>query len=242
MGRSPYDNYVVLGPDGNEMFYSDAKKFNWYLKKNLAKRIDDYTIQLTFTPKGKGEQKKYLHPKVNICVVSGVTENLSKHHIIPSQYRKLFPNRYKTNNSKDVVLLERRVHDLYEMEADKLKEKLLKDNLTESEINFNKNLNTCKKIIRSLNSYSELIPSDKFVSLYNIIEECLIEINKNVDKNVDISNVDDIEPIDENQLVIERVGIENLIVLWNNHFLEVAKPKYMPESWDPNDIKIVIKD
>jgi hypothetical protein len=237
--KEKYGNYKVYHPNGGIMFFCDKKKYNWYLRKNLANKIGDKKIQLTFEPKGNGEQEKYLHPKKNICVITGTKENLTKHHIVPSQYRKLFPDKYKSNNSKDVVLLNKKTHDDYELIATEYKKELLEKYLTNDEINFNKNLNTAQKIAQSIKKYSNYIPSERLEIMEEKLEKSLKILNVNSKYYITKYNVENIKPIDENQLVVDRVGVEDLIIKWNLHFLKYGKPKFLPKNWDPYDVKIV---
>jgi hypothetical protein len=241
-GKKPYSNLKVYHPHGNLMFFSSKKKFNWYLRKNLAVKISDDSIQLTFEPKGYGEDPKYLTPRENICVVTGETDNLTKHHVIPTQFRQYFPMKYKSKNSADVVAITRDAHDEYEREADKLKEWLIDVYISEEEINYNKSLNYIQKMLKTINNYRESIPSDKIGDMYKDINGYLDNIKKINDDVIKLSHLDNLKPIDFNKLIVERIGVENMIKLWKNHFIEKANPKYLPEWWDPNDVKIVEKN
>src|SRR5271154_4010708 len=97
-----YDNCRLYGPDGLFMAFCDKKRFNWYLKKGLANQIDDKSIQLNFSPKGTGcsERGQYLKtPRQSICVVCGTDKDLTKHHVVPTRFRKHFPVEIKSHAS-----------------------------------------------------------------------------------------------------------------------------------------------
>lgn len=114
------ENWEVYHPDGTHMFTCGEKKATWYLDRELAKRTADGKIQLTFEPKGNGFEANEVFGKTvreAICVVSGVDEALQRHHIVPYCYRTYFPEKYKSKNHHDVVLMHHERHSEYEQEA-----------------------------------------------------------------------------------------------------------------------------
>lgn len=131
------ENWKVYHPDGTHMFTCGEKKANWYLENldqktglPLATKIGDDEIQLTFEPKGKGyknnESFGLIGRKVR-CVVSGKSDGLQRHHIVPYCYRTHFDNEYKSKNHHDVVLVSHTVHEAYELEATKFKNQLAEE-------------------------------------------------------------------------------------------------------------------
>lgn len=230
-----YGNYKVYHPKGHLMFYCDEKKYNWYLSRDLAIILDEEkAIKLTFEPKGDGEKPRFLtEQRQNICVVTGSDENLTKHHVIPTQYRQYFPDVYKSKNSNDVVAMRDKEHNDYERIADIYKEELINTYITEEEFEYNKILAFINKIAGTLERYEDLIPNDRVLKLYKRLFDFL-------DK-MDILLVDakELEEINFNKLIVERVGIEKLIVDWKNHFVEHTNPQFLPEWWDSNYVKII---
>jgi hypothetical protein len=218
------------------MFYCNKKKFNWYLKRDLADIIEGEkkSIQLTFTPRGDGEKSIFLsEERQNICVVTGSDKNLTKHHVVPTQYRQYFPNIYKSKNSNDVVAICDEEHSNYERYADELKSDLIEKYILKDEIEYNKKLDFLRKTLNTLDKHEDKIPYDRLWYLYEKLEMVL--------KHVGIvqEEVDNLEKLNIDQLIVDRMGIEELIVTWKNHFVEYSKPKYLPDWWDPNHIKIV---
>ena len=45
--------------------------------------------------------------------------------------------------------------------------------------------------------------------------------------------------LDLEQLIIDRMGVENMITSWKKHFTDTMKPKYLPSWWDVDHIKVV---
>lgn len=230
--ENPYGNYRVYHPEGGLMFFCDLKKYNWYLSRNLAHVVGDKSIKLNFTPKGYGEDDEFLiEGRKNICVVSGSSEGLTKHHVVPTQYRRYFPNRYKSNNSNDVVVLTREIHNEYELTADKYKKYLEDYYITESELYYNKCVSDFNKLKSSLR-YKEDIPPHRLFELYRDLNKVMDELGINI-------SYDRMDPIDINKLIVERMGVEKMIVDWKNHFVENTNPQFLPKWWNPNYVKIV---
>ena len=114
------ENWEVYHPNGIHMFTCGEKKATWYLERELAIRTDDGKIMLTFEPKGNGFENNEVFGKSvreAICVVSGVGNDLQRHHIVPYCYRTFFPEQYKSKNHHDVVLINHQNHSNYEREA-----------------------------------------------------------------------------------------------------------------------------
>lgn len=230
-----YGNYKVYHPKGHLMFYCDLKKFNWYLDRNLAVLLDEpKSIQLTFEPKGDGEKPRFLSGlRRNICVVSGSEDNLTKHHVVPTQYRKHFPEMYKSKNSNDVVAIENDIHNEYEKIADLYKEELIRVYITDEEIEYNRILSCINRLCITLNKYGHLIPDDRYVDLFNRLDHFLIKLNISLDE------VKDLSEINYSELIVDRMGVEELIISWKRHFVEHTDPQYLPKWWDPDYVKII---
>lgn len=121
------ENWEVYHPDGTHMFTCGEKKATWYLDRGLAKRMTDGKIKFMFEPKGKGFEANEVFGKAireAICVVSGVDEGLQRHHIVPYCYRTYFPEKFKSKNHHDVVLINHEIHSDYERLATLYKDKI----------------------------------------------------------------------------------------------------------------------
>lgn len=121
------ENWKVYHPSGIHMFTCGEKKAQWYLERSLAEQIGRRSIMFKFTPKGHGFNTNELFGRVsrkNICVVSGVDYGLQRHHIVPYSYRKYLPEKFKSKNHHDVVLINHNIHAQYEKEANKYKKEL----------------------------------------------------------------------------------------------------------------------
>lgn len=238
----PYDNCVVLHPDGTPMFYCDRKKIRWYLKRNLATTVNDTTVQLIFVPKGMGDMyanKVYKNKKNNNCVVCNTTEKLTRHHVVPVQYRRYFPLEYKSHNHFDIVPLCGFHHDEYERKAAHL------NNLLRSECNIPSNTNYSSVnnhkaekvlgIIATLIRDWDMVPIERRDMLVQKIKDFtgIDEVTKESIHHILIKVEDKVPLVPYASLVVEKNkdNINGFIVRWRKHFLDTMKPQYMPESW-----------
>lgn len=123
------ENWKVFHPNGKHMFTCGEKKAFWYLDRNLAVLFGDKSIKLSFVPKGNGfEDNEEFGRNVRIarCVVTGVENNLQRHHIVPYCYRTYFPEAFKSKNHHDVVLINHEIHSEYEQKAVLYKDEIAK--------------------------------------------------------------------------------------------------------------------
>lgn len=114
-----YGNCKVYSPDNELMFRCLEERCQWYLERKLAEILEKnpLSIKLNFKPNGKGERHDLLKAeRINKCVVCG-EENLkalTRHHLIPYEYRKYFPDHEKGHNSFYVVPICNNCHAKYE--------------------------------------------------------------------------------------------------------------------------------
>ncbi|KAL4477166.1 hypothetical protein ABPG72_008900 [Tetrahymena utriculariae] len=132
MKTVPYENCQILSPNGQQLCNCNSKKIQWYLKKGLAHLISENPtiIKLNFQPSGKGnfdlEDQKvfennyyYVTERENKCVVCGSTEKFAKFYVIPSLYRRHFPDILKSHRSQDILLLCMNCHQRAGTNSDK---------------------------------------------------------------------------------------------------------------------------
>ncbi|THG18493.1 hypothetical protein TEA_029832 [Camellia sinensis var. sinensis] len=128
--KSPvYHNCRIYANDGRLLCYCDRRKLEWYLRRDLAKIVDENppAIMLLFEPKGRPEDEDndfYIHSKKNICVGCGEGNHYLRYRIIPSCYRMHFPEHLKSHRSHDIVLLCVDCHEIAHAAAEKYKKKI----------------------------------------------------------------------------------------------------------------------
>jgi hypothetical protein len=121
------ENWKVYHPSGRHMFTCGEKKAYWYLERNLAELTGERMIKLTFIPKGNGfedNEEFGRSSRIVQCVVTGISEGLQRHHIVPYCYRTYFPEIYKSKNHHDVVLMNFEIHSEYEQKANDFKDEI----------------------------------------------------------------------------------------------------------------------
>ncbi|KAJ0966169.1 hypothetical protein J5N97_027307 [Dioscorea zingiberensis] len=128
--KSPvYHNCRIYANDGRLLCFCDRRKLEWYLRRDLAKIVEDDppAIMLLFEPKGRPEDEDndfYIQSKRNLCVGCGEKSHYLRYRIIPSCYRMHFPEHLKSHRSHDIVLLCVDCHEIAHAAAEKYKRKI----------------------------------------------------------------------------------------------------------------------
>jgi hypothetical protein len=241
--RQIYGNCKVLHPNGKLMFLCLPKRVNWYLDRNLAEIIneDPLTIRLTFSPNGGGhiDDEYHLGEKRNACVVCNCDdlEYLTKHHIIPREYRKWFPLELKSRSSHDVVVLCSICHSNYEHQfADKLKSGLEK----EVGINNNNTMRQDQQKTLTVYNYAKLMmDADRVLKIPEGRIDYFLKEMKRIFKTENPAEIyelpvhqmirDELDAVAKT--IIEGKDLKEFIKMWRNHFIESMDPPYMPNGW-----------
>jgi len=240
------------------MFRCLERRAQWYLKRNLAIIVKDnpLTIQLTFQPKGDGESLEILKvERHNRCVVCGETklEVLTRHHLVPIEYRQYFPESKKRHNSILVVSVCMHCHRDYEVQhAQHFKKELaIQHGLPASGGMYKMKMKLSKKL-SALADFSNSIPEDRKNAIRAKIQFLLPIFPVFGIKNIDLSSQEEIEKlrkhVDELQisddethgklLVSKYPVLEDFEKLWVTHFIRVMKPRYLAEYM--NDFEAVL--
>ena len=238
-----YGNWLVLHPDGFEMFRCTAKKANWYLSRELGIIISSNppTMQLTFEPGGAGWKDDIfsLHQKTNECVVCGLTdlEKLTRHHIIPSMYKKFFPRELKVASSHDVVCICREHHDDYEINhALKIKNELgEKYNISVNSFNST-GLPRAIKLSKAYIFNGENIPKSRLEDLWLQISISLkrdeLVSHEEMEELSKLSHEDFYKENCHGKVVVEKLeNLQEFTEMWRQHFIDTMHPKFMPKHW-----------
>lgn len=242
-----YDNCTMLSPDNEFMAHCSEKRMKWYLKRNLAEQVSETTFRLTFEPKGIGnadDVEYQLAERENKCVVCGITEKLTLHHIVPFCYRKHFPIEYKNRNSFDVVCMCHHCHDEYERVAQLEKKTLCERFSLQERTGENTEQRRAREmlsLLKTLQLYQDKIPekrtieiADKLTSYFNTKVdrgnlEFLIEQHSEYVKDITQA------PDSVSNKVLEAFVVENslfdFILYWREHFLKHAKPRHLNKLW-----------
>lgn len=237
-----YSNWLMVSPSGEEMCRCATKRANWYIDRGLAIQVSDNppTIKLKFNPEGNGnEGDSYsLANKHNRCVVCGTEDELTKHHIIPSMYRKFLPTEIKGHSSHDVVIICVKCHNEYELIANDLKNDFLTElNISKIVHILNKETKDKNNLIKKCRSLKLDIPQHRKEE----ISHQILVLNKTFPTDEELEELSKerlLPPVINllGKLVIEKIlennSLQDFVIRWRQHFLDNANPKYMPDFWD----------
>lgn len=232
-----YDSIPMYNKNGKFLTYISEKRANWYIERDLAVNISKNTtneesliIQLTFENKGNDSTIDYYSQKFeNKCVVCGVEENLTKHHVIPYMFRSRFPKQYKNHNHHDVLAVCDKCHAEYELTADKYKQDIAKSYgfslsyKATPEESENKKIISAKKLFLSPEKLM-FIPRERIFELRELSKKTLHPSSPPKEHYGELI---------VNEL-IKNNSIDSFIISWRKHFLEQAQPKFLPNTWDVN--------
>lgn len=231
-------NFTAFDPNGDFLFNCDSKKARWYVKKKLADWTNDEQthFKLNFTPKGKGNRElgKYFTEYIkNQCVICGCDSNLTKHHVVPSCYKRHFPEKCKSNDHFDVLLICTDCHEKLERVYDEHKKSLHKHHkgALEHKYNRHKELNS---LIRTAQKHEEYLDDAKkhtMVEKASKVNPEIITFNKLLNMDlVDIGGSLDNE-ICEIVVADARDDLKGFIVEWRELFIAHGQPKFLPNGW-----------
>jgi exonuclease 3'-5' domain-containing protein 2 len=250
--KSPmYDNIKMHDPSGEILCTISKKKANWYLKKNLADWMDSEQtkLKLLFHPKARSSQHADydVARKRNICVCCGDTEKHVRHYITPYCYRTLLPEKFKTHNSHDIVILCLDCHVTCEQATQKrqkeLESRLRKDPNTALAVIPNKELYHLRGRASALLRSREKIPQQVRREYESLIRDHFkLSPETDIPKDIlqEAASVDSFEPnpdyIPGAEIVVASLttedDIENFVLEWREYFVETMQPRFMPLGWD----------
>lgn len=243
--RKIYGNWQVQSPEGILMFRCDEKKAMWYVNRNLGDIInyEPKIVKLNFRPNGLGNHnRKYgLNEMINVCVVCGTNEFLTRHHVVPHCYRKYFPVDLKSHNFHDVLSLCVNCHDRYERKADDLKKNL--STIHNAPINGepidNKQIIRVKKLVNSLVNFKDVMPENRKTKIKNEIKNILglKRLHKSrIEKLIKLEIKYSVRT--HGEIVVSKVSnIDEFIKSWRRHFIENNDCKFLPKDWSVDEEK-----
>lgn len=219
------------------------------------------TMTLKFQPKGIGwssfpEVKDYFLQRFsNSCVVCGLDDvaKITKHHIFPLCYRKHLNKEYMKVMVPflmyDFVPLCYECHHKYERNATELKRRLKNCIKASPEYHINDSgvwekeaheeyikAKQINKLAGTLCCHGDAIPFDKKQKMIDELKTLGVE-------DYTVYSSEDYEyPIQKplfsiaeyyvNTKLITVEAVDDFIIMWREHFLRFARPKFMPKYYD----------
>lgn len=252
---SRFKIWSFLHPDGDFMFFHTERKAKGMLAKKLVRIISETSkiVQFTVMPKGRGVDKDDLFmntPKEACCVVCGTENELTRHHVVPREFRRHFPEKFKESNSHDILFVCDKHHEQYERKADILKKEYFEKYNIESLCPLQ------TKVISQIKMRYNLTRH-----LQNMIKENNIHRTKIDLKLKNTLKIEQSVPLTLNQLVylegvykekfkvardyfkhetsskflvekiLEENSLEQFVRTWRQHFVDNASPQFLPLGW-----------
>jgi len=235
LDKKPYGNHKMYSIKEEFLAHVDTKRMNWYLDRDLAIMLNEKDFRLTFKSKGDRRDAETAYYKLelqNKCVVCGNEDELTKHHVVPTQYRKYLPMNYKSKSSFDVLVICSDCHHEYEAIADVLKLEILTKYGLE---NHSKQMIKIKSYHNTLSNHSQYLSDDRRSEMVECLEtyfESTIE---------EILAVDDYEFESTTYLLMKNItDYEDFVIMWRKHFIKHANPQHLPQEWI-DEINLVIR-
>ncbi|XP_054715998.1 exonuclease 3'-5' domain-containing protein 2-like [Uloborus diversus] len=243
-----YDNCQLVAPDGELLCSCDKGKAEWYVEKGLGEVIkleDPFTVRLTFEPSGRPKLDNifYTQQKDNCCVVCGRTDNFHRKLVVPSEYRKYFPNLMKKNLSHDVLLLcvicHKRSNILDHRMRMKLEELCDAPLMKNNRFKVNPELSKVKSAAKALLLSGDKIPDARKSELEKVILDHY-EVDAMSAELLDKANNIDAFDLNEEfiphglkvyQYFCKNGGLLEFEKMWRQHFLDTMQPKFLPYMW-----------
>lgn len=244
-----YDNCQLLAPDGELLCICERRKAEWYVYKGLGESISEepYTVRLNFEPSGRPRLDDifYTKEKVNICVVCGKSENYHRKFVVPSEYRKYFPDLMKKNLSHDVLLLCVDCHKKSNLLDQRMRVKLAElcdaplVNGKYAKYKFDSEMARVKSAARALVSSGDKIPEARKIELEKTITD-YFKVSGITEELLQKASNFDINTLNESyiphglkvyQYFCQNGGLTNFEKMWRQHFLDTMQPKYLPNMW-----------
>jgi hypothetical protein len=237
-----FDNCLITAPDGQALSRCGLKKLQWYLDRDLAELIADNppTIRLRFEPSGRRglDDPLLLDGKPNECVVCGVTEDLTRHHLIPYSFIKHMEVEYKMDIIRDIFPLCRSCHNNYEKKSYHKREELAQRfNVPMNGLERQELLRVHRAMSASiaLSKHQHKMPPARREELFVIVRNFL---NKEEITNEDLKQISNYrvkerpDYVTFSRYVAQHVTDYNEFAKeWREHFVAVMQPKFMPKKW-----------
>jgi hypothetical protein len=219
-------NFQVLSVEGTLLFRTNKKRVDWYMKRGLAKEISADTIQLNFQTNGDGnasDPEYYNEIRENKCVKCGTEEHLTRHHIVPSKFRRHFPLSYKDRSSFDIVILCSHCHEDIEKLMYPLEKRYLK--LAGKLIDENNQIIKRNKQRKRLISLREK-KLDYLGAFQTFFQNPDMSLKDALEAPIELE-----EEIDLYKEVIDKVNLEDFIINWRKNFIRIAEYPYLSPKW-----------
>ena len=254
MKKQMYDNINMTDQHGELLCKISTRKAKWYVTKGLAHFNGDRTsIQLKFKPKDKsnrGENTSAIYTKAekaNVCVSCGHEEHHQRFYICPYAYRSLMPQRYKSHQSHDIVILCHHCHlrceQFFQEKMREIEDEYEPPLGYEPQFEIDTSLRKVRSSALALMNWSHKIPKEKLEEHDRIVRGYLkLDVGGTLTTELLQSAIDVNFRIENKKFVSKPQVIVNAIAHdeekltyfikgWRQHFIDTVHPRFMPQGW-----------
>jgi vacuolar-type H+-ATPase subunit H len=233
-----YDNCEIYDPNDKLVGLCSKDRFKWYLSKGIADKISENAIKLKFEPKYRngGVNVNTRVKRENKCYACGIKENLVRFHVIPAEYKKSFPETWKSHNSLDVLALCRDCASDANAGSQELKDKL------EEEYGISKEDFIDEDKVEIKNLARKILSGRRYGLETTKLTEDLIQI---IGREVTDEELEKYAECDTKKIhkgarsaceyiikqITENNKTEEFIKRWKDHFVETMQPTDLPEDF-----------
>ena len=241
-----YGNILVSSPDGKPMFRCSAKRADRYLTKNIAIKINNQHIMLTFKPKGLGFYGKQELTDIiqNICCVCGSDKKLLKHNIVPKRYFRFIDLDWKSKNFSNRVLLCWQHANKWEIVSNSLVKEIANVTGIKLEgggVEISSKLKKAKSAARALLQTKDILPEEVKKQKLKIVKEYLeheemtsFPLKENEKEHFDLlkslANEESYVSFHEHgkNVVKNLLDQKEFIEFWRENFVVAMQPQFPP--------------
>lgn len=236
-----YGNFLMRTPENEDLFYCNSLRALWYMRRGLVDVVSEEPpiLRFCFVPRGLASKQR-IEPKENRCVVCGGREDLSRHHVIPVQFRRYFPARLKRYGFHDVLLMCVPCHEKYECRSMELRHEIAREHGTRLNNGGGAvHLSDVGHVMAAawaLLTAPDNIPEDRRRKL---TEEVQVHLGKDTITQADLEQITQLHPWEQpggyrdyGEYVVSRLtDVQAFVERWRQHFVNAMKPQFLPSSW-----------
>jgi hypothetical protein len=231
-------NGQALDCNGNFLFAAHLERLNWYINNNLATIVSQkpLIIKLNFKTQGPGPGLNMAYD--SICVVCGANENLTKHHILPQEFRKHMIEFH--NDAFDILFVCVPCHKDYNKYETQHKEFLFKKYNIPPKRDPNTKLAVASACVRNLIYHGDKIPLERREVMIQRITDALgcrpesmtLEVAKELHdrfrQSIDKETVRGKSLVEKLDDVNQRI---EFVRDWRRFFVLQTNPQHLPTWW-----------
>lgn len=235
-----YDNCEIYGPNDKLIGLCSKNRLKWYISKGIAEEIEGNgnAIKLKFEPKYRNNElnTSIRIKRENKCYVCDATKELLRFHVVPTEYKRSFPDEWKSHNSVDVLPLCQECSEYANSYAQDLKNQLneeyniYRDDFIDHDRVELKILS--KKIMnnRKYGLYDQILMSKLNTLVGHTVTEQELKEYSECDTSLTYKETKSPPEYIVKQ-IIQQGKIKEFIKRWKDHFIDTMSPSDLPKDF-----------